>query len=540
MRLNTCLLAASHPRALRVRGRFQPGASALAALLAVAVGLATTWSASADPARGGDLRVAVPQVPATPDPVVTTLGENWRVASNVCEGLFGLDENWRPEPMLAESFKYDDAANTLTVKLRPGITFHSGAPLTSDDVVASLERYAGSAGTGAVLKSLVSNISADGPDTVVFKLTGPSGVVPGLLTLTPAVIMSKASLADASPSKPVVKLDCTGPYKLVSYEPDRQVVLERFADYKSRSEPSSGEAGAKHAYADQIIFLPQAEPSVRRDGLITGAVDVAVSLPFDFYDALKSSPGVEPLVVKNTLSLTIVFNTKEGPAADANLRRAIYHALDMDPIMLAAVGNPDFYSLDPSWVPDPKSVFHTSVGGEDFGKPDVALAKKLLAESGYHGEKLRWLTSKDFYQEHYLPALTAQQQLSDIGIKTDLEVMPAATYIQTRSAPGKFDMFSSFLPTYVDPVVIPYLNKTYPGFWADPKKEELVKKLAATTDLKARQAIWEDIQKLIYDQMPYLKYGVESALYGHRKGVQGLSTTPVSTADYYNVAPPPK
>jgi peptide/nickel transport system substrate-binding protein len=495
---------------------------------------------AAEPPRGGDLRVAVPQVPAVPDPVVTTLGSNWLVAGNVCEGLFGLDDNWRPEPMLAQSFAYDEAAGTLTVKLRQGVSFHSGAPLTSEDVILSLKRYASSAGTGAVLKSLVSDISADGPDTVVFKLTGPTGVVPGLLTLTPAVIMSKASLAEASPTKPVLKLDCTGPYKLASYEPDRQVVLERFANYQSRSEPSSGEAGAKRAYADRIFILPQAEPSVRRDGLITGGVDVAITLPFDFYDALKNSPAVEPVVVKNTQSLTVVFNTKQGPMADVNLRRAIYHALDMDPIMLAAVGNPTFYSLDPSWVPDANSVWHTDAGGEGFGKPDVALAKKLLAQSGYHGETLRWLASKDFYQDHYLPALAAQQQLADIGVNVDLQVTPAATYIQTRTDPTKFDMFSSFLPTYVDPVVIPYLNKTYPGFWADPQKEELVKKLATTTDANARIAIWADIQRLIYDQTPYLKYGVESGLSGQRKGVRGLATSPTSTADFYNVAPPPK
>ena len=130
------------------------------------------------------------------------------------KGCSGWTRIGARSPCWPNSFKYDDAANTLTVKLRQGITFHSGAPLTSDDVVASLKRYAGSAGTGAVLKSLVNDISADGPDSVVFKLAGPTGVVPGLLTLTPAVIMSKASLAGASPSKPVVKLDCTGPYKL--------------------------------------------------------------------------------------------------------------------------------------------------------------------------------------------------------------------------------------------------------------------------------------------------------------------------------------
>ena len=290
-------------------------------------------------------------------------------------------------------------------------------------------------------------------------------------------------------------------------------MLERFAGYKSRSEPSSGEAGAKHAYADRIIFLPQAEPSVRRDGLITGAVDVAASLPFDFYDALKSNPDVEPVGRQEYAFADdrLQHQGRPGGERESAPARSTTRSTWTRSCSPPSAIRTSIRSIRAGF-PIRRACFTPRSEAEGFGKPDVALAKKLLADSGYHGEKLRWLTSKDFYQEHYLPALTAQQQLADIGINTDLEVMPAATYIQTRSDPGKFDMFSSFLPTYVDPVVIPYLNKTYPGFWADPKKEELVKKLAATTDLKERQAIWEDIQKLIYDQMPYLKYGVESAL----------------------------
>ena len=512
--------------------------AAIAVLLGGIMAAAAPALAAA-PQQGGVLRVAVPQLPAVADPVVTTLGTNWLTAANVCEGLFGLDNNWQPQPMLAQSYRYDDKAGTLTVTLRPGIRFHSGAPLTPADVVASLARYMHSAGTGAVLHALVSDISESGADAVVLKLNGPTGVVPGLLTLTPAVIMSRAALAGASATTPVKTLDCTGPYQLSEYAPDRQAVLTRFAGYQSRSEPSSGEAGAKHAYADRIVLLPQAEPSVRRDGLITGSVDVATTLPFDFYDALKRNAGTEPVVVKNTQSLTVVFNTKEGPAANPLLRQAIYHALDPNALMLAAVGDPAFYTLDPSWVPDPNSVWHTDAGAEGFGKPDLALARKLLAQAGYHGQKLRWLASKDFYQEHYLPALTAQQQLAAIGINIDLQVMPVATYIQMRSNPANFDMFSSFLPTYVDPVVIPYLNQTYPGFWSDPAKEALVQKLAATTDAKARVAIWTELQVMIYQQMPYIKFGTESALAGERKGTVGLATSPVATEDFYNVAPPP-
>ena len=491
-------------------------------------------------ARAADLRIVVPQLPSALDPTITTLGTNWLVASNACEGLTGLDDNWQPQPMLADSWTYEEKALTLTFKLRSGIKFHSGAIMTSDDVVASLKRYRDSAGTGAVLKNLTSDITADGPDTVVLKLTGPTGIIPGLLTLTPAAVMSRSVVAGKSATQAVDAIDCTGPYKVTEFQADRQAVLARFADYKPRAETTSGSAGAKKAPADRLIFLPQPEPSVRRDNVLTGAADIATTLPFDFYADLKSNAAVQPVVINDNQSLTAVFNTKKGPMANAAMRRAIYHALEMDPIMLAAEGDPAFYVIDPSWVPDRKSIWYTKAGADGFGAPNKDQVKKLLAEAGYKGETLRWLTSKDFYQGHYLPALTAQQQLEEYGIKIDLQVMPAATYIQTRSDADKFDIFSSFLPTYVDPVVIPYLNATYPGFWNDPKKEELVKKLATTSEQTARVAIWQDIQKLVYDQVPFIKYGTEASFYVARKGVGHLVTSPANTQVFYNVVPPAK
>jgi len=513
-----------------MRSIFRRAASLLLSALAIS-------AVHGGPANAADLRIVVPQLPAALDPTITTLGTNWLVAANACEGLTGLDDNWQPQPMLADSWTYDDKALTLTFNLRPGIKFHSGATMTSDDVVASLKRYRDSAGTGAVLKNLTSDVTADGPDAVVLKLTGPTGIIPGLLTLTPAVIMSKAALAGKSATQAVDTIDCTGPYKVTEFQADRQAVLTRSADYKPRAEATSGSAGAKKAPADRLIFLPQAEPSVRRDNGLTGVADIATTLPFDFYADLKANAAVQPVVINDNQSLTAVFNTKKGPMANVALRRAIYHALEMDPIMLAAEGDQAFYVIDPSWVPDRKSVWYSKAGADGFGTPNKDLVKKLLAEAGYKGEALRWLTSKDFYQGHYLPALTAQQQLEEYGIKIDLQVMPAATYIQTRSDADKFDIFSSFLPTYVDPVVIPYLNATYPGFWSDPKKEELVKKLATTSDQAARVAIWADIQKLVYDQVPYIKFGTEASFSIARKGVGDLTTSPANTQVFYNVVP---
>lgn len=491
------------------------------------------------PERGGTLTVAIDQMGPTADPVVTTFGTNWRTAAVACEGLFGRDLNWTPQPVLAESYSYNDAGTELTVKLREGIKFHSGADMTSADVVASLERFMSAAGIGGALKAAVSSLTAMDDHTIKFTLAKPSPIIPALLTVPQGAIMSKASIADASGTEPTKELDCTGPYTLESYRPDQGATLKRFDGYQSLETPASAESGAKHAFADTIELVLQPEASVRRDSLITGQVDVAVSLPVDFYEALEAEPSTDPVIVKNNMSLTIVFNTKEGVAADPDLRAAIYYALDKEPIMRASVGNPEFYTLDPSWVPDPGSIWHSTAGVDgDFAKGNMDKAKEHLEKSGYDGEKIRWLVAKEQYTKHFLPAVTAQQQLADAGINVEIIEQPIATYLKDRADSTKMDAFSSFLPTYMDPVSIAYFNPSYPGWWTDPKKMELMEQIASTLDTEERVKLFNEVHALAYEQFPFIKYGTEASLAGERKGVWGLSRTPVTNWNYYNVAPP--
>lgn len=164
-----------------MRGALMAGAS-----LAILTGPALAQ----DFPQGGTLRVGISQMAPSPDPVVTTFGVNWATAGVICEGLFALDESWTPQPMLADSFAYSEDGKTLTVTLRDGLSFHSGAALTSSDVVASLNRFRESAGIGAAFKGAVSSISAPDEKTVVFEMASPSPIVPGLLAGTQAVIMS--------------------------------------------------------------------------------------------------------------------------------------------------------------------------------------------------------------------------------------------------------------------------------------------------------------------------------------------------------------
>ena len=496
------------------------------------VGIATAQE------RGGTLRVGITQMGPTPDPVVTTFGVNWMTAINVCEGLFGLDGSWTPQPVLVDSFDYSEDGKTLTLKLREGLKFHSGAALTASDVVASLERLRSAAGIGASFAGVTEGITAADDLTVRIDLKSRTPIVPGLLSGGQAVIMSASSIEDASSTKAVSDLDCTGPYRLTEYRPDQGVTMTRWADYQPLKTPSSAQSGTKHAYADEIVFRLMPEPSVRRDSLITGELDIAMSLPTDFYERLEADPNTIPVTVANNQSLTAVFNTEKGVMADVNLRRAVYHALKMEPIMLASVGNTEFYSIDGSWIPDPNSFWYTTAGIEEFGQPDPDKVKEYLAASNYKGEKIRWLVATEQYQKHFLTAVTAAQQLRDVGINVEIIEQPIATYLQTRANPDEMDAFSSFLPTYVDPTSIAYLNPTYPGFWTAPRKMELMERLATTIDPGERKKIFEEVHALAYDTFPFIKYGTESNMYGIRSGVQNYSTSSVAGDTFYNVAPP--
>lgn len=489
--------------------------------------------------EGGTLRVGISQMAPSPDPVVTTFGINWNTSQIVCEGLFAVDASWSPEPMLADSSQYSEDGLTLTIKLRQNIPFHGGATLTAQDVVASLSRFREAAGIGAAFKGVTDSIEAVDDNTIAIHLTTVTPIVPGLLAGAQAAIMSASSIGDASATTPLTGLDCTGPYQLTDYRPDQGVTMSRFDGYISRDEAPSSQAGGKTQALAVIEYILMPEASVRRDSLLTGAIDVATELPIDFYQQLDDDPGTEPVIVENNQSLTAVFNTKEGPAADPNLRRAIFYALDKEPIMLASVGNPDFYTLDPSWIPDPNSFWYTTAGvPDDWTKPDIEKAKEYLAQSDYDGTPLRWLVASEQYEKHFLTAITAAQQLEEIGIIVEIQENPMANYIQLRADPSKMDVFSSFLPTYVDPTSIAYLNPTYPGFWTDSEKMDLMAQLASELDPEKRKAIFEKVHSLSYDQFPFVKYGTEAALNAVRTGVTGAPTAPNPGPNYYNYTVP--
>lgn len=466
-------------------------------------GSPTSSAGGGKPVAGGTMNVALSALPAVIDPYATSLQANWIVARQVCEPLFDVDNEFRVKPVLADKFSYD-GKNTYVITLRSGVTFQNGQPFTSADVIASLDRYYETPGNGSILKGLVKDAVATDDHTVTLTLNSPSLLVPTLLTT--AYIMP-ASIQKGQPATtPVSKLVCTGPYTVDQNVPGQVITLKKWDGYVSPSGQTDGATGTKHAYLDEIVFKPIPTDSTRIQAVQTGLVDWAAGT-LDDYATVSADDSITSSLLTKSSSPMVVFNKISGPMANQKLRQAFQAALNMTDIMSAGFGDPANFDVDGSIFSKINATWHTEAGTKGaYNVHDEKKVKSLLKEAGYSGQKITWYTTQDD-PTWYGPAVPAQQELKKLGFTIDLQVVDQATIIAKRTDPSQYDIFSSAIPTYADPLLLPYLQDSFPGGWTDPKKNELLNTLSTAPTEKDRIAAWNELQTLVYTDVPFIKFG---------------------------------
>src|SRR5262249_15374690 len=392
--------------------------SALSLLLAAGLVAATGLEAQAQtPKKGGVLKVAVLGDPPTLDAHWTTANFVEIITQHIYESLYTLDQNYQPIPVLAEGLPAVSADGlTYTIKLRQGIRFHNGKEMTSEDVVASLKRWGGYAAQAKALWTSVEGVRAVDKSTVEIKLKEKSGIV--LIALANAnnfgaIYPKEIAEKYPTPNK-VTEYIGTGPYKFVEWKPDSHIRMVRYDDYKPRPEPANGWGGRKTAYLDEIRWIPMPDVATRVAALESGEVDFADDLQADAYGRIKENAKLKPLVVRPYGWAIGVFNKKEGLMTNQKLRQAIQAAIDVEPVMKGAVGNPLFARLDSALSFQEQTAWHSTPGAPFYNKHDKAKAKQLLQEAGYKGEPVRFLTTKE-YAWMYNYALVTKQQLEELG-----------------------------------------------------------------------------------------------------------------------------
>ncbi|RSK36512.1 ABC transporter substrate-binding protein [Bhargavaea beijingensis] len=479
---------------------------------------------------GGTLEVAYPTQPQTLDPHGTTAEATRDAAKVIYEGLVTINENYEVIPQLADSFEVSDDNKKVTFKLREGVLFHNGEEMTSADVVASMQKWAKS-------KPELGEhewVAAD-DYTVELNLSNPSSLIMHFLADVGnlAAIMPKevAESADATGAKEYIG---TGPFQFVEWKQDEVIQFKKFEDYVADEDATDGLGGKKEAFVDSINWRFVPDASTRVNGLMSGQYHFAHMLSYDSIPQVEGNPQVEVDVWPYGIE-GLVFNKKEGLFTDVKARQAVNYALDMEVIMSSAFTGEDYYDLDPSLFLESQVDWYTDTGKENYNQKDVDKAKQLLEESGYNGEEIVILTSRD-YEHHYNAAVATQQQLEEIGMNVKLDVYDWPTLLERRNDPSAYNIFYTGFSTTFTPHQFVFLDSAteWPGWTNNPDIDRLLDEINVAASQDEAKELYAQLQQLMWEDLPIINTGTNSRVSGYSKDLSGY--TNLSGPNFWNVS----
>ncbi|MDR3535852.1 MAG: ABC transporter substrate-binding protein [Acetobacteraceae bacterium] len=488
--------------------------------------------------KGGDLTFGLEANVAGLDQMASSAASVRNVAMNTYEPLMTRDASMKPMLMLAQSVDTSADGRTITFRLRQGVHFHNGKLMTSADVQASYERYA-RVGIDRSILTPVDHYETPDPATFVIVLKDPRPTfLEAMSSITVPIVIIPAENRDAPPQQlPSIG---TGPFEMVQFMPDAYVKLKRFEGYTpdTRHSDRDGFGGYKVACLDTVTFRMVPESGARVAGLETGELQGVEDVPTLAQKRLAANKAIQ-LVKLSNFWLNVFYGNWSAPPTDNKLfRQAVMTAVDFDEIMEAA--------NDGDYKPNlgfqyPGTNYYTEAGKELLNQHDIPKAKKLLAESGYQGEKVVLLTNKD-YPSLYNTALVLSQELKAIGINAELQVLdwPTALQKSMKGTPDWNYFFTGWI-TYVavggmqtlrpmaepNPVYTPPDNKTDPAFMA------AFEQVANGATLAVRQAAFAQAQQIALEDAMVVPLGVMPKVQAVRSNVEHFE--PFYNPRLYNV-----
>ncbi|AUC97998.1 MULTISPECIES: ABC transporter substrate-binding protein [Bradyrhizobium] len=483
------------------------------------------------------------------DPILTTAYITRDHGYMVYDTLVATDSNFKIQPQMAD-WKVSDDKLTYTFTLRDGLKWHDGTPVTAEDCVASLKRWAKVDGMGQKLMDFTASLEATDAKTITLKLKEPYGLVLdsiGKPSSRVAFMMPKR-LAETPPDKPIPEQIGSGPFKFVQaeFQPGVKAVYVKNKDYVPRKEPASWTAGGKVVKVDRVEWVTMADAQTAMNALQSGDIDFLENPSFDMLPILEGDKDLKVETLNKFGFQTLGrMNFLYPPFDNIKVRQAALMAINQKQVLDALVGNPKYYKTCVAFfICD--TPFATNVGGETLLKGgDMAAAKKALAESGYDGTPVVIMAPGDVTTLKAQPVVVAQQ-LRDAGFKVDLQATDWQTVVTRRASqkPPKDGGWNMFFTNWVSADVSnPIANLSIGGQgknggwfgWADdPKIEQLKDAFVRATSLDDQKKIAADIQKEAYDQVIYIPLGQYQGPSAWRKSLSGVLDGP-ATPIFWNI-----
>ena len=485
----------------------------------------------------------VPQADLTViDPVMTTAYITRHHGLMVWDQLYGLDSKLQPQPQMVLGHTVEDDGKRWTFKLRPGLVFHDGEPVRGRDCVASIKRWAQRDALGQILLARTAEMTAPADDTFVIRLTKPFGVMLDTLAKVgpPALLIMPERIASADAFRPITELVGSGPFKWKADERivGARVVYEKFNGYKPRESGAvDWLAGPKVVNFDRVEWNVMPDSSTKASALVNGEVDWWENPPNDLLPLLQRSRNltIETHAVLGTPG-TGVFNHLHHPFDKPAIRRAVLSATSQADFMTAAAGtDPAMWTADMGFF-TPGTPMASKVGIEALTGPrDYAAAKKAIAAAGYNGERVVLMAASDNPALNALGDVCNDLLANKLGMNVDYVVTDWGTVIQRRAskeAPDKggWNMFNTTWSglDMINPAVNGTLrangDKAFFGWPNIPAIETLREAWLEAPDLATQQKICADIQKVAFQEVPYLPTGSYLSKSAWRKDITGVLT----------------
>ena len=507
------------------RSRFSPCLCVSVVLLGLALSL-TGCSRKPDP---NTLVMVIESSPTNLDPRVGVDAQSERIDELLFDSLVRRDDHFNLRPWLADSWEIPNA-QTYVFHLHQGVHFHNGQLLTARDVKWTFDSLLSGKLRSAKTSTYAPVDHIDAPDdyTIVFHLKEP--FAPMLWNLSDGTIgIVPYGSGDDFNRKPIG----SGPFRFVRAQMDKEVVIERNPDY-----------WAMPAKLDRVEFKVIPDATTRALELRKQSADIALnSLVADTVVALERDRDLTVTQSPGTIYAYLAMNLRDPILKDVRVRRAIAYAVNVEPIihyLLRDQARPAYSVLPPQhWAYDADVAKYTH---------DPARARQILDDAGYHATNgvrfhLTMKTSTD--ESTRLLAAVLQQQLRGVGIALDIRTFEFATFFADVTK-GAYQIHSLRWVggSNLDPDIFEHIfdsgsfapkraNRT---FYSNPRVDELIREARATVDQQKRKVIYDEVQRIIANDLPYINLWYLDNVLVHTNRVQSIELSPSGNYDFLRTA----
>ena len=502
------------------------------ALLLACMGFILLTSCHSPRIDKGTVVFLIESSPTNLDPRIGTDAQSEHIQELLFDGLVVRDASFRVAPGLAERWNQPDPL-TLIFHLHPDVHFSDGRPLTSRDVLWTLKSMRD--GTiitpkGASYAS-VASIEAPGAQTVVLHLKYPDNFLLTNLSSGAMGIVPYGSGRDFW-QHPVG----SGPFRFVSQEIDKEVVIER--------NPLSWQQDSSQGNIQRVRFAVVPDPITRALELRKGSADLeSNSLLPDMLPVLAAEKHLAVESVGGTQVQYIAFNTIDPILRDVRVRQAVACAIDI-PLILKTLQDGRARSAV-SLLPQTHWAWTGNVARYDY---DPSRAASLLDQAGYRpgrdGTRLHLTMKTSTDEGTRLLAATLQQQLAQVGIALDIRSFESATYIQDLTR-GSFQIYAlRWIGGNEQPDIFGYAFSTARippkganrGRYSNPRLDALLDDAGASTDQARRTSDYVQAQQILAQDLPAFNLWYKDSIVVHNRRLSGISISPSGSFEFLSTA----